>query len=222
MLVGARIGGEHAWGVSEQHEMLGVDQVGHQRGDAIVVAEANFVVGYGVVLVDHRHHAQFEQALHGAARVHVLRAHDEVEGREEHLAPDEPMACQFVHVVPDEAPLAHGRHRLQRRNVARAAIATETEQRQASGDGSRRHDHASMPGVPQRSDLTAELGDRVGRNGTGVIRDRRRADLRDDGRAHHSSSYSKLKSPMWTTSPMRTPARTSARFTPIFFNRARM
>ena len=41
-----------ARGVGEQHEQLGSDQVGDEGRDAVVVAEADLVVGDGVVLVD--------------------------------------------------------------------------------------------------------------------------------------------------------------------------
>ena len=60
--------------------------MGHEGGDAIVVAEADLVVGDGVVLVDHRHHAQLEQALQRAPGVQVLAPHAEVERGEQHLA----------------------------------------------------------------------------------------------------------------------------------------
>ena len=47
--------------VGEQHEQVGGEQVGDERGQAVVVAEADLVVGDGVVLVDDRHHAELEQ-----------------------------------------------------------------------------------------------------------------------------------------------------------------
>ena len=52
--VEARVGGEEARRVGEQHEEVGVDQVRDQRREAVVVAEADLVVGDGVVLVDDR------------------------------------------------------------------------------------------------------------------------------------------------------------------------
>ena len=60
--------------VGEQHEQVGGDQVGDERGQAVVVAEADLVVGDGVVLVDDRHHAEVEQPAEGAAGVQVLLA----------------------------------------------------------------------------------------------------------------------------------------------------
>ena len=48
------VGGEQAGRVGEQHQQVGADQVGDERGQAVVVAEADLVVGDGVVLVDDR------------------------------------------------------------------------------------------------------------------------------------------------------------------------
>ena len=46
--------GEQSGGVGQQHQQLGPDQVGHQGGQPVVVAEPDLLVGHGVVLVDHR------------------------------------------------------------------------------------------------------------------------------------------------------------------------
>ena len=52
--VEAGIGGEQPRRVGEQHQQVGADEVGDEGGDAVVVAEADLVVGDGVVLVDDR------------------------------------------------------------------------------------------------------------------------------------------------------------------------
>ena len=87
--VEAGVGGEQPGRVGEQHEQVGVEEVGDQRGEAVVVAEADLVVGDGVVLVDDRHHAELEQPAERAPGVEVLLADDEVERGEQHLARDE-------------------------------------------------------------------------------------------------------------------------------------
>ena len=79
------VGREQAGGVGEQHEQLGRHEVGDQGGEAVVVAEADLVVGHRVVLVDDRHHPELEEPLEGGAGVEVLLAHHEVERREQHL-----------------------------------------------------------------------------------------------------------------------------------------
>ncbi len=81
-------------------------EVGHERGDAVVVAEADLVVGDGVVLVDDRHHPELEQPQQRAAGVEVLAALDEVEGGEQHLAGHQAVAAELVVVDLHEAALA--------------------------------------------------------------------------------------------------------------------
>jgi len=48
----AGVGGEQAVDVGEQHEDVGGHQVGHEGGQAVVVAEAELTGGHRVVLVD--------------------------------------------------------------------------------------------------------------------------------------------------------------------------
>ena len=48
---------------------VGPHEVGHEGGEAVVVAEADLVVRDGVVLVDQGHHAELEQALEGGPGV---------------------------------------------------------------------------------------------------------------------------------------------------------
>ena len=106
--------------VGEQHEQVGGEQVGDQRGQAVVVAEADLVVGDGVVLVDHRHHAEVEQPAERGAGVEVLLADREVERGEQHLAADEAVGGEGALVDPHEPALAHRRGGLQRDGVPRA------------------------------------------------------------------------------------------------------
>jgi hypothetical protein len=60
--IDARIGAEQARLIGEQHEHVRFDEVGHERAERVVVAEADLVGGHRVVLVDDRDHAQAEQA----------------------------------------------------------------------------------------------------------------------------------------------------------------
>ena len=68
----AGIGGEQPGGVGEQHEQVGAHEVRHQRGEPVVVAVADLVVGDGVVLVDHRDDPEVEQPAQRLAGVQVL------------------------------------------------------------------------------------------------------------------------------------------------------
>ena len=60
--------------VGEQHQQIGARHGGDARGEAVVVAVADFVGGDGVVLVDHRHRAPFQQLVDGGARVEIAAA----------------------------------------------------------------------------------------------------------------------------------------------------
>ncbi len=71
--VTARVGGVEAVHVGQQHEHVGAHAVGDERGDPVVVAVTDLVVGDGVVLVDDRHDAEFEQPGRALREVEVLR-----------------------------------------------------------------------------------------------------------------------------------------------------
>ena len=55
--------------VGEQHQRVGPDQVRHEGGQPVVVAEADLVRGDGVVLVDDGHHAEVQQPVQGTEGV---------------------------------------------------------------------------------------------------------------------------------------------------------
>ena len=136
--VEAGIGGEQPGRVGEQHEQVGADEVGDQRGEAVVVAEADLVVGDGVVLVDDRHDAELEQAQQRAAGVQVLLALARSRaGRAAPGRPTRPWSASDVVVDPHEAALADGRDRLQGDGVAWAGVAAQPERGQAGGDRAR-------------------------------------------------------------------------------------
>ena len=173
--------------VGEQDQQVGADQVGDEGGHAVVVAEADLVVGDGVVLVDHRHDPELEQAGQGRPGVQVLLADHEVERREQDLAADQPALGQRGVVDPHQAALPDRRRRLQRHRVARADR-RHAERGQPGGDGAARHHHHPVPGPPQAHDLGAELADRGVVDLAAVARDRRRADLGHDDHPTASSS----------------------------------
>ena len=72
------------------------EQVRHERGEEVVVAVADLVVGDRVVLVDDGEHAEIEQALQRLAGVEVLAAVHEVVRREQHLAADDVVAREKI------------------------------------------------------------------------------------------------------------------------------
>ena len=120
--------------IGEDDQEVGIDEVGDERGQPVVVAESDLVVGDRVVLVDDRHHAELEQTTDGAARVQVLLAHAEVERSEENLSGHDAEVRERAVVHAHQPALTDRRHRLQRLRIPRAAIASEAEGRQPCGD----------------------------------------------------------------------------------------
>ena len=155
--VETRIGGEQARGVGEQHEHVGADEVRDQRGEPVVVAVADLVVGDGVVLVDDRDDTEVEEAAQRLARVQVLRAHAEVVGREQHLAREQPVPAEDRAEALHQPRLADRRDRLQRPDVGGAHV--HAERGQAGGDRARADQHDLVTGGPCGGELLAQLGE---------------------------------------------------------------
>ena len=80
--------------VGEEHQQLGAEQVGHQGGQPVVVAEADLVIGDGVVFVDDRDDAEVEQARQRLPGVQVLLAVRRSRGAPAGPAPDQVVAGQ--------------------------------------------------------------------------------------------------------------------------------
>ena len=94
--------------VGQQDQRLGLHDVRHERGQPVVVAEADLVGGHGVVLVDDRDDAEVEQAEQGALGVAVVAAADDVVGGDQHLPDGQPVLarsdwlyCASEHALPD-------------------------------------------------------------------------------------------------------------------------
>ena len=83
--------------VRQQDQQIGARHGGDARGEAVVVAVADFVGGDGVVLVDHRHRAPFQQLGDGRARIEiaaallgVLQGHQNLPGADAVMRPAPP------------------------------------------------------------------------------------------------------------------------------------
>ena len=151
----ARVGREQAGRVGQEHEKLRIHQVGHQRGQAVVVPETDLLVGHRVVLVDDGHHPQIDQMAQGAAGMQILRAVDEVERRQQHLAGEDAVIVETLLPQTHQAVLADGRHRLEHRRVRRPLLAA-AQRVPAGGDRTRGDHHDDVPTVSRRGDLAAE------------------------------------------------------------------
>ncbi len=205
------VGGEHAGGVGQQHEDVGIDEVSHQRRQAVVVTEADLVVGDGVVLVDDGYDPELEQAPQSAPRLEVLASLHEVERGDEHLAGDQIVAGELVAVHLHQPALAHRGHRLQGDRVTRPLRATQTERGKPRADRTAADDHDLVTHRHRRGDLTAELGDRVACDLTVFVGDRRRADLDDDDHASTPFPFDRVLNPGPTRSPRRVSRRSMPR-----------
>ena len=119
--VGSRRGSavKRPGGVGQEHEVRRADEVRHQRRQAVVVAEADLLVGHGVVLVHDRHDVQCVQRLERAARVQVLTAVGEVERREQDLTDARAELGEGVAPRVHQERLTHGRDGLQGDAVGR-------------------------------------------------------------------------------------------------------
>jgi hypothetical protein len=152
--------------------------VGHERGEAVVVAVADVVAGDGVVLVDDRHHPELEQAHQHATGVEVLAAVDEVVGHEQRLRGHQSVRGQRGVPAAHQPRLAGRRQRLQRRGVVRTVL--EPERGDAGGDRARRHhEHLVAVGASRRH-LGAQLDDGGVVDRAALVGQRRRPDLDDD------------------------------------------
>ena len=83
--VGARVGGKQAILIGENHQHIGLYLVGNQCRQGIVVAKAQLIGGYGVVLVNDGHYPHLQQGLQGAASIQVTFAAAVVIMRQQYL-----------------------------------------------------------------------------------------------------------------------------------------
>ncbi len=147
----------------------------------VVVAEADLVVGDRVVLVHDWHGAELEEARERLSGVEVLTALDEVVRHEQHLCGNQTVSGEDVVVGAHQPALAGRGERLERRQID--GPLGETEGGDPCRHRARRHDDHVVAVDAELRDLVTELLDRLDIDRTGAVRDRRRADLRDD-RAH--------------------------------------
>ena len=130
-----------------------------ERGEPVVVAVADLVVGDGVVLVHHRHHAELEQSPERLARVQVLRPLPEVVRRQQHLPGDEVVLAEDGADPLHETRLPDRSDRLQRPDVGRAC--RHPEWRQSRRDGTRAHQHDLVAVGARARDLATQLHERA-------------------------------------------------------------
>ena len=151
-----------------------------ERGEAIVVAVTNLVVGDGVVLVDDRKHAELEQPLQRRAGVQVLAPMHEVVRRQQHLPGDNSVRRENRVQALQEARLPDGGDCLERPHVGRSTL--QPERRHAGGDSTGQHEDKPMSAFARGGEISAQLQERRVVELATLACDRRGADLHD---SHH-------------------------------------
>ena len=152
----ARVGGVQPFLVGEQHQQVGLDQVGDQRGQVVVVAKADFLGRHGVVFVDDRDHALVEQGFERVARVEIAAAVGQIGAGEQHLGHARAVDGEILLVDGHQARLADGgQHLLGGQMLGQGG---EAQRLAPGGDRPRRNQHhladprlaRRSPGAPGR------------------------------------------------------------------------
>ena len=104
----ARVGGEQSGLIGEDDEYVGLDQVGHQCAEGVVVTDFNFIGNDGVVFVDDRHNAQMQQGEHGRARIQIAFAIGQVLMREQNLRRNDVVFGKLGFIHLRQTHLPHG------------------------------------------------------------------------------------------------------------------
>ena len=165
--------------IREQHQRISPDEVCHQCRKPVVVAETDLVARQRIVLVDDRHHAEFQQTVQRALHVAVLDRADRVFGSDQNLADPNAETTERGLILRHQQPLADRGDGLLRRHVTRTAL--EAERAETRGDGARRHQHhagALRRGGGQRGHQGVQLLDI---QMPGRLRQRARTDFDDHG-----------------------------------------
>ena len=142
----ARIAVVQAVDVGQQHQQIGVHQVAGQRGQPVVVAEADLGGGDGVVLVHDRDDAELEQPGEGPVRVAVVAAPGHVVDGQQHLPDPQAVRRERVAVAGHQQALADRRGRLLGGQVTRPRA--QPHRRQPGRDRAGGDQHDLGPGRP--------------------------------------------------------------------------
>ena len=194
--------------VAEQHQQVGVHQVGDQGGQPVVVAEPDLTGGDRVVLVDDRQHSELEELGEGLVGVAVVAAPRHVVGGQEHLPRDQAVGRELLGVAVHEQSLAHRRSGLL--GSQRTGPAGQPQRRQPGGDRAGGDEHDLGAADPGRGEHVDETAYALGVDAAGGRREGGRADLDHDpagrgdllapGLAGHASSSPSVVAGAWSGS----------------------
>ena len=174
----ARVAGVQRVHIGQQHEQVGVDEGGDERGEPVVVAEPDLVGRDRVVLVDDRHGPDVEELAQSPVGVAVVGPPGHVVDGEQHLADRAAVAREAGRVPADQQPLPDAGRGLLGGQVARTL--GEAERGEPGGDRTGRDQHDLLVGGGSGGEHVDQGVDARGVEAAGRGGQRRRADLDDD------------------------------------------
>ncbi|KAG0771825.1 hypothetical protein G6F22_016168 [Rhizopus arrhizus] len=174
----AGIGVVQAALIGQDDQRVGLDQVGDQCAQRVVVAQPDLVRDDGVVFVDDRHHAQAQQREQRAASVEIAVAIGQVFVGQQDLRGAQAVLgeCRFVGLA--QAHLAYGRSRLQ--FVHDGGALAPTQPRHAFRDRAAGDQHDLLALLVQGGDLRGPVRDGGAVQASAFVGDQRRADFGDE------------------------------------------
>ena len=189
-----RVAGVQRIDVGQQDQRAGADQMRHQCGEPIVVAEPDLGGRDGVVLVHHRHHAEGQQLAERPLGVAVVRApHDIVAGQQD-LPDGQLVPGERAGVALGQQLLPDGGGGLLGRQITGPAL--QAERRQPGGDRTGGHQHHLRSGGHPAGDGVHQRVEPGRIQSAGRGRQRRRPDLDHDdlGRGRRRAGTSDRRS----------------------------
>ena len=147
----SRVGGIQTINVGQQNQNISPSHRGNLRGKTIVVAKADFVGCYGVILVNDRNNAQLKQRPHGRARIQVAAPVFTVFERHKHLRGLDPVGGQNLLVGARQTDLPHRSCSL--RALQRQCPATQFQHPTPQRDRAGRDDKHLFPLLFQHRDV---------------------------------------------------------------------
>lgn len=126
-------------GVREQHERIGVQQCRDQRRERVVVADANFVDGHRIILVDDRNQTCAQQSIERIPRIDMPHTRTEIIMRQQNLRHPDAMLRELLTILFDQTRLPRRRGRLEPGQIG--GTSRQPEIRKPRRDRSRRHAH---------------------------------------------------------------------------------
>ena len=149
--IGGRIGGVETINVGQQDHPARPRRLGRPRRQPIIVAKADFGGGHRVILVQHRHRAQIEQAGNGGRDVEIAPPVFQIAQRQQHLCRRQALCGQQGFPYARQCHLPDGGSGL-RVFKAGATALFQAQPTRPQGNGAGRHNDDLLA-------LSAALGD---------------------------------------------------------------